>query len=238
AASTDRSSSSYQQHLPGWIAQSASTADLPHTLRSLWRCFDGKVFADDRDITVEDATAEETFPDGKDAVPGMFSARFDGGDIEHKFRRVHKILQAHNFPVLMVDAGIGDNFGKLTQNYLNKIEKEKGVLICVCTAHYAEKTSSPFSSFQELQFALDYSLDVLPLKVADVYPPKPPGGPKHPHDQDCEAEALIKMIFRPNLAYKDCRKLDEMEIARLIADKLLKKKQVSGHGGEGGYIQR
>ncbi|CAE7898738.1 unnamed protein product, partial [Symbiodinium necroappetens] len=157
----------------------------------------------------------------------MFSARFDGGYIEHKIRRVHKILQAHNFPVLMVDAGIGDNFGKLTQNYLNKIEKEKGVLICVCTAHYAEKTSSPYCSFEELQFAKDYRLDVLPLKVADVYPPKPPGGPKHPHDKDCEAEALIKMVFRPNLSYKDCRNLDEVEIARVIADKLLKKKSLA-----------
>ncbi|CAE6924272.1 FAP50 [Symbiodinium sp. KB8] len=252
----------------GFIRQSARTADLPHTLRSLWQFGDGK---DDPAITVEEATAEaaftprlrsgtspqdaggnlpqgpagsalrkkaeqpaaaaeETFPDGKDAVPGMFSARFDGGDIEHKFRRVHKILQAHNFPVLMVDAGVGDDFGKLTQKYLNQIEKEKGVLICVCTAHYAEKTSSPFSSFEELQFAQNYRLDVLPLKVADVYPPKPPGGPDHPHDQDCEAEALIKMIFRPNLSFKDCRNLDEMEIARVIAEKLLKKKLGLGHG--------
>ncbi|CAE7694077.1 GPD2 [Symbiodinium sp. CCMP2592] len=177
---------------------------------------------------------KDTFPDGKDAVPGMFSARFDGGIIEHKFRHVHKILKEHNFPVLMVDADVGDDFGKATTKYLNKIEKEKGVLICVCTAHYAEKTSSPFCSFKELQFALDYSLDVLPLKVADVYPPQPPGGPDHQYDKDYEAESVIKMVFRPNLAYKDCRDLDEMQIARVIADKLLKKKtmprQGSGHG--------
>ncbi|CAE6963709.1 yciC [Symbiodinium sp. CCMP2592] len=177
---------------------------------------------------------KDTFPDGKDAVPGMFSARFDGGIIEHKFRHVHKILKEHNFPVLMVDADVGDDFGKATTKYLNKIEKEKGVLICVCTAHYAEKTSSPFCSFKELQFALDYSLDVLPLKVADVDPPQPPGGPDHQYDKDYEAESVIKMVFRPNLAYKDCRDLDEMQIARVIADKLLKKKtmprQGSGHG--------
>ncbi|CAE7765716.1 FAP50 [Symbiodinium necroappetens] len=133
----------------------------------------------------------------------MFSARFDGGDIEHKFRRVHKILQEHNFPVLMVDAGVGDNFGKLTSKYLSKIEREKGVLICVCTAHYAEKTTSPFCSFKELEFARDYSLDVLPLKVADVYPPRPPGGPDHPHDQENDAADVIKYVFRPNLVYVD-----------------------------------
>ncbi|CAE7189002.1 unnamed protein product [Symbiodinium necroappetens] len=42
------------------------------------------------------------------------------------------------------------------------------------------------------------------------------------------------MLFVPNLSYKDCRNLDEKEIARVIADKLLKKKKGSGHGGGGG----
>ncbi|CAE7423003.1 NLRC3 [Symbiodinium sp. CCMP2592] len=173
---------------------------------------------------------EETFPDGKDALPGMFSARFDGGKIEHKFRRVHEILKEHNFPVVMVDADVGDDFGKATMKYLNKIHKENGVLICVCTDHYAEKTRSPFCSFAELRFAQEYSLDVLPLQVADVFPPRPPGGPDHPYDKEYDAEDLIKMVFRPNVAYKDCRELDEMQIARVIADKLLKKKKGSGHG--------
>ncbi|CAE7672807.1 unnamed protein product [Symbiodinium sp. CCMP2456] len=176
------------------------------------------------------ARRQETFPDGKDAVPGMFSARFDGGNIEFKFRRVYKILKDHNFPVLMVDAGVGDDFGKATMKFLNKIESEKGVLICVCTDHYAEKTSSPFCSFEELKFAYEYRVDVLPLKVGDIYPPKPPGGADNKHDEENEAADVIKMVFRPNVAFKDCRDLDETQIARLIADKLLKKKRGAGHG--------
>ncbi|CAE7343251.1 unnamed protein product [Symbiodinium sp. CCMP2456] len=138
----------------------------------------------------------------------------------------------------MVDADVGDDFGKETTKYLNTIRREKGVLICVCTAHYAEKTESPFCSFKELQYAQDYSLDVLPLKVADVYPPQPPGGPDHEHDKEYEAEAVISNVFRPNLARKDCRDLDETQIARLIADKLLKKKRGAGHGREEGRIRR
>ncbi|CAE7911296.1 unnamed protein product [Symbiodinium necroappetens] len=125
----------------------------------------------------------------------------------------------------MVDAGAGKSFGKLTLTYLNQIENEKGVLICVCTAHLGEKTSSPYCSFEELRVALDNRLDVLPLKVADVYPPKPPGGPNHPYDKENKAAALIGMVFRPNLVYVDCRNLDEMEIAREIAKKLLEKKR-------------
>ncbi|CAE7035852.1 FAP50 [Symbiodinium sp. CCMP2456] len=165
---------------------------------------------------------QEAFPDGKDALPGLFSARFDGGPTEHKFRRVYEILKAHNFPVLMVAAKCGDDFGRLTTRYLSQIEENHGKLICVCTAHYAEITSSPFSSFHELKYAYDYKLDVLPLKVEDVYPPRPPSGKDHPHDQDGEAKALIKMVFRPNKAFTDVRDLDETEIARVIADCLLK----------------
>ena len=103
----------------------------------------------------------------------------------------------------MVAAGGGDNFGRSTMRYLNELQEKGGVLICVCTKHYAEKTKSPFSSFEELVYAQDYRLDVLPLKVADVYPPQPPSGPEHPHDKDGEAQAVIRMVFRPNVVFQD-----------------------------------
>ncbi|CAE7422999.1 unnamed protein product [Symbiodinium sp. CCMP2592] len=169
---------------------------------------------------------QETFPDGKDAVPGLFSARFndENKETEHKFRRVYEILKGHNFPVLMVAAKAGDDFGKLTTRYLSQIEENQGVLICVCTKHYAEITSSPFSSYHELKYAQEYQLDVLPLKVEDVYPPEPPSGKDHLYDKDGDAKATIKMVFKPNVVFEDCRDLDEMQIARKIADKLLKKK--------------
>ncbi|CAE7349510.1 FAP50 [Symbiodinium sp. CCMP2456] len=170
---------------------------------------------------------KKALPDGKDAVPAMFSARFDGGEMEQKFRRVHRILEDHNFPVRMVAAGGGDDFGRSTMKYLSELDEKGGVLICVCTAHYAEKTKSPFSSFHELKYAQDYSLDVLPLQVADVYPPRPPSGPDHFNDKDGEAQAVIKMVLRPNVAFKDCRDLDEMKIARVIAEKLLKKRSLA-----------
>ena len=96
----------------------------------------------------------------------MFSARFDGGDIEKKFREVHKLLTEHNFANRMVSASGSDDFGTT----------KVGVMIAVCTPHYGEMTKSPYSSNAELRFALDERIKVLPLKVADVYPPQPPGG--------------------------------------------------------------
>ena len=108
-----------------------------------------------------------------------------------------------NFPVRMVAAGGGDDFSRSTMKYLNELREKGGVMICVCTEHYAEKTKSPFSSFHELKYAQDYCLDVLPLKVADKFPPEPPSGPQHPYDKDGDAPAVISMVFRPNVVFTD-----------------------------------
>ncbi|CAE7873804.1 unnamed protein product [Symbiodinium necroappetens] len=152
----------------------------------------------------------------------MFSARFDGGEVEAKIRRVYKILKDHRFNVLMVAAKGGDDFGTMTMQYLNETYEKRGVIISVCTRHYGEKTSSSYSSFKELRYAQDWAVDVLPLRMHEVYPPEPPSGPGHKFDKKGEAKALIRMIIPPSLAYIDCRELSETEIARKIADSLLK----------------
>ena len=109
----------------------------------------------------------------------MFSARFDGGEIEQKFREVHKLLTEQNFANRMVSASGSDDFGIMTLKCLGEIKSKRGVMIAVCTPHYGEMTKSPYSSNAELRFALDERIKVLPLKVAEIYPPEPPGGPGH-----------------------------------------------------------
>ena len=90
----------------------------------------------------------------------MFSARFDGGEVEAAFRRVHAILQERGYNVLMVKAGAGDDFGKDTKRFLAKLLTSQGVLLAVCSAKYAEMTGSMYSSFCELQFAYDNKVQV------------------------------------------------------------------------------
>ncbi|CAE7584102.1 PUB10, partial [Symbiodinium natans] len=176
-------------------------------------------------------TPSSVLPDGKGARLAMFSLRFDNGPIEAKFRRIHQLLKSHNFNVLMVDADAGDNFGTMTMDYLDELVENKGLMIAVCTKHYGEKTASPYSSFNELRYAQDYQLDVLPLKVADIYPPQPPSGPDHKYDQKGEARKLLRMVLRPNISFFDCCSLSEQEIALKIANKLLGRGHgVSGHG--------
>ena len=128
---------------------------------------------------------EGLLPSGKDAGVAMFSARFDGGPMEHKFRAVHKILVDNQYDVMMVSANAGESFGDKTTEYLGRLQREKGKMLAVCTKNYGEKTASAYSSFKELKFALDYEDDiqVVPLKVEETYPPKPPGGPNHKYDQ-------------------------------------------------------
>ena len=80
-------------------------------------------------------------------------------------------------------------------------------LLEVCTSDYAEKTSSKYSSHEELRTAYDNDLDIIPLRVEDTYPPRPPAGKKHPYDPDEEALGLIAMALPRGRVFIDCRSL-------------------------------
>lgn len=162
----------------------------------------------------------EVIPDGKGARLGMFSARFDRGPVEKKFRKVHEILLARNYNVLMVNVGPTEDFGTKTDEYLARLYKENGTLLAVCTDNYAEKTASNYSSFKELKFAHEQRLSILPLKISDTYPPEPPHGPTHPYDKNGEAFGLVRLAFHPSLVYLDCRALEPEQIAAKIAHQL------------------
>ena len=160
-------------------------------------------------------------PDGTNAPVSMFSARFDGKETERKMREVHKLLTEHNFASRMVSAGWSDDFGVMTLKYLGELKSKGGVMIAVCTPNYGEKTSSPYSSHSELRFALDEGIKVLPLKVADVYPPEPPGGDGHRYDPDDTAKPMCRMVFRGSVVYLDCVNKSVREITAMVAQALL-----------------
>ncbi|CAE7303486.1 NLRC3 [Symbiodinium sp. CCMP2592] len=218
------------------VGAGADGLDLPSgtAVRRLETASDGLVKVElpsgDHAWVSSDHLQLEAFPDGTRSRLGMFSARFDGKEVEVKIRRVYKILKDHNFNVLMVEAVGGDDFGTKTMKFLNQTRMKRGVVISVCTWHYGEKTSSTFSSYHELRYAQDYGLDLLPLRMEEVYPPKPPCGTEHEFDKDGDALDLIQMAMRPAIAYIDCRELSAMEIARAIAGSLLGGRKMSGHG--------
>ena len=152
---------------------------------------------DQEDLQVAEGRTVVSLPSGKDAGVAMFSARFDGGPMERKFRAVHKILVDNQYDVMMVAADAGENFGDQTTEYLGRLKREKGKMLAVCTKNYGEKTASAYSSFKELKFALDYEDDiqVVPLKVEETYPPEPPGGPNHKYDKTLRFAMISDEMF-------------------------------------------
>ena len=118
-------------------------------------------------------------------------------------------------------AGAGESFGKLTAQYLNRLNSEKGIMLAVCTSDYGEMTDSPYSSFAELEYAQEYKLDVLPLQVEQQWKPNPPCGEGH-QDTEKLALAYISMVFKPSRVRVDCRNLTIEEIACKIAAVLRK----------------
>ena len=163
----------------------------------------------------------EEIPTGEGTPAAMFSARFNGGPIEQKMRRVHKILVDNSYNALMVEVDAGESFGVLTARYLGRLKADKGLMIAVCTRHYGEMTDSSYCSYYELQFAVTHRITVLPLRVEDTYPPQPPGGKGH-LDEHCDAQGYIDMKIGPDVLYVDCRTMSEMDIARAIATRLRK----------------
>ena len=121
--------------------------------------------------------------------------------------QVQKILQAHNYDTLMVEADAGEDFGMLTMQYLSQLDEERGILLAVCTEHYGEMTSSKYSSFWELKYAYDRDLAIMPLKVSKVYPPRPPFGADHPYDKKGTARGFVKSAMPSSTVYINC--LDE-----------------------------
>ncbi|CAE7244662.1 unnamed protein product [Symbiodinium sp. CCMP2592] len=162
----------------------------------------------------------DNIPDGLGCRVGMFCCRFDGTAVEHRFRQVYQVLKDMNYAVLMVEAAAGPDYVEINERYLQQIKEGNGVLLAVCSQHFAEVTSSPASSYGELRFAYDHDVDILPLKCDDCYPPDPPSGPDHPYDKAGKARKLIALAMPPTKVFLDCRDRDVSSIAAQIAEVL------------------
>ena len=201
--------------LPAAAIMRCFTSSIPFEFLSSLRNWEGVSAA-----SLLQRAEDLEIPDGKGARLGMFSARFDRGPVEKKFRKVHEIMLKRNYSVLMVNVGPTEDFGAKTDEYLARLYKENGTLLAVCTDDYAEKTASNYSSFKELKFAHEQRLPILPLKICDTYPPEPSHGPTHPHDKSGEAFGLVRLALHPSLVYLDCRALEPAQIAAKIANHL------------------
>ena len=152
--------------------------------------------------------------------------------MEHMFRRIHRKLEGRGYKIFMVEADAGEDFGRKTSAFLGQLKKQKGVLLAVCTDHYAEITRSPYSSYEELRFCYNNRIGILPLRLCEEWPPDPPSGPEHPYDKDGEACGLLSLAMPDNVVFVECRSRSEDDIAMDIAEQLHRGGLTSGHGKE------
>ena len=160
-------------------------------------------------------------PDGVGTRLAMLSARrFNNASVMRQMQAVQQILTLRNYEVVVVDTDAGADLGHNTMACLGRIKREQGIILGVCTWDYAEVTSSQYSSHKELRYALDNDIDVLPLRVEETYPPMPPFGENHPHDQHGVGQALVHMKLPPSLVPLDCRGKTAVQIAYDVAGRL------------------
>jgi hypothetical protein len=120
----------------------------------------------------------------------------------------------------------------MTVKYLRRIREGDGFLIAACTQDYAEVTSSPFSSFEELKFAINNRVKIIPLRFDDIYPPEPGWGKDHAYDQEGISRDYINMAFPSSLAFIDCRQLSVEEIADALESRLMSDDTLSNFDSE------
>ena len=138
----------------------------------------------------------------------LISARFDGGEKEHMARDIEKRLKDLGVKTFIVAAGAGDDFGMMTAIGLKKMD----TMIAICYDNYGQKTESAYCSYYEVKYCVDHQIPVIPVRLSEDWPPKPPG-PE-------EAGAFLDLLFPPSRVFIDGRNKSATKIAGEIASRL------------------
>ena len=113
----------------------------------------------------------------------------------------------------MVKVGLGDTFGDKTAEYLGEVKDAGGVLICVCSETYGEETKSKYCTYHELRYGQSHGMTMWALQEAPAFPPCRAGK---------KGKAVLDMVFPPDAVFANCQDKSEREVAKLLADELLK----------------
>lgn len=100
----------------------------------------------------------------------MISGRFNKYWKSAYMKEVRDSLRAKGAPVFMVDVGPGEGFGTPTVDGLARAS----VMIAFCTDDYGAKTGARYETYEELKFAWQENLPIIPVQMCEDFPPKPP----------------------------------------------------------------
>ena len=134
----------------------------------------------------------------------LISARFNKPERMTFLKSVKKALEKRYVPVYMVDVSPGQSFGMPTMAGLYHAK----MMAAACTEDYGQVTGARYETFHELRYAWEKTLKIIPLRLCDQYPPKPP---------DEEGQIQNDFVFSQSLLYIDARGLSVDEVANKLA---------------------
>ena len=88
------------------------------------------------------------------------------------FSKVSRCFTIH-FGCPIHAPSLGGGTGRIK---LERLIRDKGMMLAVCMSDYGEMTKNGFSTYYELQEAIKNDIDVLPLRVQEDWRPNPPCG--------------------------------------------------------------
>eukprot|EP00435_Cladocopium_sp_Y103_P051814 s1616_g16.t1 len=150
------------------------------------------------------ASDENTGDDGSQRWHLLISARFNKPQRMTFLKDFQRALEKRYVPVYMVDVTPRQSFGMPTMRGLYHAK----MMAAVYTEDYGQVTGAVFETFHELRYAWDKKLKIIPLRLCEQYPPKPP---------DEEGQIQNDYVLSKSLLYIDAKKLSVDEVANKLA---------------------
>ena len=155
------------------------------------------------------ATGAAAYAEASAARNHLFvSARFDD-DWKARFAEdVAAELRNAGVNVYIVNATAGQDSKNICRWY--KGCYEMSAMLAVCFDDFGEQTESSYSCFEEIKYAREKHIPIIPLRLSQNWPPEPP---------DKAGKEQNKIVFNPSLVFVDGIGKSAAECANLLLKK-------------------
>lgn len=100
----------------------------------------------------------------------MLSGRFSTPEMVSYIRSVRDALEDRGVPTFMVDVSVGQGFHAPTMEGLYGMK----AMVAFCSEDYGAQTGAGYETYRELLYAHQKKIPIIPVQLADAFPPKPP----------------------------------------------------------------
>ena len=130
----------------------------------------------------------------------LLSARFDTPERMPYLRKIKQALEEKGVPTCLVDLMGGETFGMETMKALYHAR----AMAAFCSENYGALTGARYETFHELRYAWEHQITIMPVKLCNDYPPRPP---------DEAGRIQNAFVLSKSLIYIDGMGLSEEEVA-------------------------